>query len=204
MISTACPWCSKSADWYRDLSSELSKQKDIHLVVLHTEEPAAVKQWLQSRRITPTEVARISNASEIGLSVTPTALIVDHGGKVTDGVLGMLKPADELAFRARYLSVNGAKPISNIPNEVERSAFLAMLAQRTDLQVIDIRDRSEASSRRVPSLAMPLDEIDVRAPIELAASRAVAVDCSPGWMERCRLAARLIRAHVADVFVARP
>ena len=204
MISTTCPWCNKSAELYREISTDLSNQKTVHLVVLHTETRDLVEQWLRDKRIGPTEVARASKPNDIGLSTTPTALIVDSNGRVTDAVIGLMAARDESAFRARYLSVSDARPVTNIPDEIDRSTFVDLLARRSDVQVIDIRDRSDALERKRSALIMPLDEIEVRAPIELASSRKVAIDCSPGWMDRCRLAARLIREHVSDVVVAHP
>lgn len=204
MISTTCVWCSKSADWYRVLSVELSHQRSVHLAVVHGEEGAAVARWLEERRIVPAEVVRVPKAKEIGLSETPTALIVDSTGRVTDAWIGAMTTAQQLAFRDRTLALPDAKPLTNIPEEVDRAAFLDMVARRADFQVIDIRDRVEGGLGKAASLTMPIDEVAVRAPIELARTRTVVVDCSPGWMQRCRVAARVISGYVPHALIARP
>lgn len=92
-ISTTCHFCNESVPFYQKLIKENSKN-GITLVAVLPQEIYEAKRYLKSENL---EIQRVYNASfeSVGITGTPTLLLVDSEGVVSDLWRGKLSPDKE-------------------------------------------------------------------------------------------------------------
>jgi hypothetical protein len=102
VISTQCHFCEESLPFYRALSTELKGKADL-LAVLPQPQPEAAA-FLHAAHVEATQVATAS-PMQLGVTGTPTLLLLDRNGRVQDVWLGRLDDAQQAQVRARLAHV---------------------------------------------------------------------------------------------------
>ncbi|HEY0349122.1 MAG TPA: hypothetical protein VGC60_13300 [Pyrinomonadaceae bacterium] len=91
-LSTHCKYCSASAEFYQRLvNSASSKTK---LVALLPQSPEESQQYLAGLKLTIKDIQQVSPPA-LGLRATPTLILVDSAGTVTNSWVGKLPPDKE-------------------------------------------------------------------------------------------------------------
>jgi hypothetical protein len=91
-LSTQCHFCTDSAPFYRRLTQ--STGINVRTVALLPQPVPEAQQYLVSHGVPVDEVRQVAGSS-IGLTATPTLLLVDAAGVVTDIWVGKLQPEQE-------------------------------------------------------------------------------------------------------------
>ena len=113
VLSTTCVACEESVPFYRTLSSYLADQPSKRLIVLGYEDAPVMRRWLESNDVLADQILQFRDLLDLGLSLTPTFLMVDASGSVTDVFLGRLTETDEGLVMNRLKEATGASPIDN-------------------------------------------------------------------------------------------
>jgi hypothetical protein len=100
-LSSRCRFCLESVPFYQSLSSwKERKHADLKLVVVSAEPTGVTETFLRSNRITVDAVVSYP-LQNLGISGTPTLMIVDSGGILRAVHDGKLEPNDQAEVIAR-------------------------------------------------------------------------------------------------------
>jgi redoxin len=99
-LSTGCHFCTESAPFYKELVQKRAKQGNIHLIAVLPQPVDASRKYLNDLGITVDDVKQLQPTS-IGVDGTPTLLLVNKDGVVTDSWRGKLPPEKEREVMAR-------------------------------------------------------------------------------------------------------
>ncbi len=164
-----------------------------------------------------------SNVGSAGVEgVVVCSLLIDKEGRVTDvtvlqsphpGLMDTLpaalrswtfskttvrgRPVPLTGKVVRYLVREGGASHLLAPEEMKPAAKTRVFpaTNLTGTQLVDIRDRSlYGRDPTSGSVNIPLDELQVRGPVELSSERAVAIECTGVSGQACRAA----RAYLLD------
>jgi thioredoxin-related protein len=94
VLQKGCHFCSESASFYQRLIPAVAKHSDMQLVAALPQSVSESKQYLNDLGVSINEV-RQADLSSIGVRGTPTLLLVDRNGVVTDLWIGKLPPEKE-------------------------------------------------------------------------------------------------------------
>jgi hypothetical protein len=97
-LSTTCHFCSESAPFYQKLQQQkqkLQQQKpnNVRLVAVFPQPVEDSRNYLNRLGVTVSDVVQSSLAS-VGVSGTPTLLLIDNEGSVTDSWVGRLSDSE--------------------------------------------------------------------------------------------------------------
>ena len=90
-LSTTCRFCSESAPFYQKISKD---HGDTRLVAVFPQVNAEGERYLEKLGVKVDEVKQVS-FTELGITGTPTLLLIDKTGKVTNLWEGALPPERE-------------------------------------------------------------------------------------------------------------
>lgn len=190
MLDTSCPACQSSRAFYRALDRAAAEVVGTGFVVIVEESVHEARSWLAADGIGADQIIRIRSRAQAGFIATPTLMLVDESGVISDIANHALSLADEQQFMERLRRPGAGPPlrIGHFIREVEVGAEPASAIDPT-IQLIDTRDRT-AFRREHSASAMniPRDELEVRAPAELLRTRPVYVDCRHDEQQLCRIA----------------
>jgi hypothetical protein len=191
IMDTGCSACEKAVPAARRLAAAVaSHSTEIDALVLSDEPIDAVKGWLGKQSIPISNVSRASIA-KLGVLFTPSLLILDHNGVVTDFVDGAPSEPQEAALRARIESAASPPVAGQLPSrEVSDDENMSGRYAAGLINLIDIRERDEAG--RTDALVIPEDELTQRAQAELAQSKPTVIDCRQTGVLKCRIAANTL------------
>ncbi len=92
-LKNGCHFCEESIPFYRKLLElEKSNQIDAHLIAVFPDDPAAVRQLVETQRLA-VEAFPSVELSQMKVAGTPTLILVDRHGRVSRVWLGELTPA---------------------------------------------------------------------------------------------------------------
>jgi thioredoxin-related protein len=94
VLQKGCRFCSESAPFYQRLVRETSEHSDVQLVAALPQDVNEGKQYLSDLGVQVNEVKQAS-LSSIGVMATPTILLVDKNGVITESWIGKLPPDGE-------------------------------------------------------------------------------------------------------------
>jgi|ERR1043165_8978367 thioredoxin-related protein len=94
VLQQGCHFCTESAPFYQRLVKSLSSRTDLELIAALPQDVNVAKQYLDELQVPIGEV-RQSSLSTIGVRGTPTLLLVDKTGTITDAWVGKLPPDKE-------------------------------------------------------------------------------------------------------------
>lgn len=91
-ISTGCHFCTESGPFFRRIQKDATK--GIRLLAVLPQPAAEARKYLESLGVAVDEV-RQAQLNSIGVRGTPTLLLVDKSGVVTDAWVGRLEPSQQ-------------------------------------------------------------------------------------------------------------
>lgn len=94
VLSTQCHFCSESGPFYRSISKIAAKRGGLRLIAAFPQEVTDGQRYLHDMGIRVDEVVQ-ARLSTIGVSGTPTLILIDNKGKVQRFWLGRLPPEME-------------------------------------------------------------------------------------------------------------
>lgn len=94
VLQKGCHFCSDSAPFYQRLARAVASRPDLELVAALPQEVDTARQYLDGLQVSVTDVRQVSLA-DIGVRGTPTLLLVDKTGTVTDVWVGRLQQEKE-------------------------------------------------------------------------------------------------------------
>ncbi|HEX8844452.1 MAG TPA: hypothetical protein VF791_07400 [Pyrinomonadaceae bacterium] len=100
-LKSDCRFCTESAPFYRELLKRQTLQSNMKLIAVLPNPVDEAKAYLASLGVNVGEV-RQASLNSIGVSGTPTLLIVDSSGVVTDAWKGRLDRAGEAEVLSRF------------------------------------------------------------------------------------------------------
>lgn len=107
VLSKDCRFCRESTPLYQKISQEISQNNKIKLVAIFPQDVATAKDYLQSNSISVAEIYQ-NNPSSFNVRGTPTMLLVNDLGDVTDAWFGKLSKEEEVRVFERLDSINKA------------------------------------------------------------------------------------------------
>jgi hypothetical protein len=100
-LSEGCRFCSESADFYQRLAKEKASAGGVRLIAVLPQEVSQGQTYLSKLGVVVDEV-RQSPLGAIGVSGTPTLLLVDNKGTVKQSWLGKLPPDKETEVLSHF------------------------------------------------------------------------------------------------------
>lgn len=183
-LSTYCPYCKASAAFYRSLA-DAGRAKGLHLMAVFREPASIFTPIKSSFGIENISEVREVNLGQMGVSATPTVLLVNEKGIVQDVWRGQLSPFDEKQLLARVGLAN--LPLDRAALESAKIQADTGMVGAEDLKrlmadpknvVLDTRKREDFQKFHIRhSLNIPYDEVVARAPHELPRQQAVILFC---------------------------
>lgn len=83
VLSNTCRFCTESADFYKKLAQERAKHLDARIIAVLPQDVEAGRTYLNKLGEVVDEV-RQSSLDAIGVRATPTLILVDDKGVVTE------------------------------------------------------------------------------------------------------------------------
>lgn len=202
VVGTTCPACNANVDVYRSVASNAERSSDLDVLVVSAEPVTIVESWLVRHRIARLAVHSIQDLPARGITLTPTVLIVDSVGRVTDILIRKIAARDQPILLHRIENA-GAPPIDNSLQIGEVTVASLGLVGPRGVQLLDVRSRDRFRKGHRPGARnIPYDELDARAAIELERNRPLVIDCLQPGGAVCRSAAwSLVDAGFAEVSV---
>ena len=104
VLNTDCSYCRESLPLFRNLSNaQPQDSKALHIVALFPNKESQVAQYVKENHF-PVETVSEVDLSKLGVSGTPTMILVNDRGEVRDFWLGKLENSEaEEVFRALHL-----------------------------------------------------------------------------------------------------
>ena len=178
-LSTECHFCSESAPFYQRLVQATIGRRDLHLVAVLPQEVNRSQEYLKELGLS-IEVVKQASFKSIGVRATPTLILVDSAGVVTDSWVGRLASGQESEVLSR-LQVDGGGQVTaanNPKTSIEPVELKRALDGGNHIVVLDVRDREDYAQGHIPgSRNIPFDELDVRAGNELSGSDLIVIYC---------------------------
>lgn len=95
VLSTKCHYCTESLPFYRRLLEEQQRaQQATRIVAVFPNPQTEVDQYKQQNQLTLEALSAV-NSSTLGVTGTPTLILIDSAGHVVDFWVGKLSQAEE-------------------------------------------------------------------------------------------------------------
>lgn len=189
VLDTECEACIASLPFYAELGEIASGTNGVRFVIL-TEEPVErTQQWLIQRGVGRATVVRIASRKVMGILGTPTLMLTDSKGVVTDIALGALGRPRADQFKARLRGDAGVAPLK-LPYSIEERFANGRSDQEIGIgaQLVDPRDSvAFAKQHSRSAINIPDRDMGTRARAELDPSQPVFLDCRYEEQARCRI-----------------
>lgn len=95
VLQKGCHFCAESAPFYQGLTREMESSKSTKLIAVLPQEVSESQQYLADLKVPINEVKKI-NPNFLGVSGTPTLILVNNAGEVIDSWTGKLPPDKEI------------------------------------------------------------------------------------------------------------
>lgn len=210
LVSSTCPACNDSIAFYRNLASLVQELPRTRLLVVAVDGTDRVRDWAETHAIPYDAMVELENPILFGFTLTPTLLLVDDKGVVTDVLLQRLAADEESLVMRRLRHPDSTRPLNNTGyvTEIDRDELEHLMTEEQEVPVVlDVRRRSDRRlDRREGAVSIPMDELAIRAPVELAGRPGrMVVDCTEMHWVQCRSAGRILKsAGVENVSLLRP
>jgi len=200
-LTVDCSYCQESAAFYETVSDQLRRTGNGQFMAVFPNWSKAGEEYLKQLGISASEI-RHEPFNLIGVTGTPTLILVSDAGIVMNKWVGKLRPDQEAEVLDR-LQLGGdlvAQISRRPPVEAGIPADLiepASLKQEVDLGggliVVDTRSREEFAQGHIPSSRnIPVDELEVRAINELPRSGGVVIYCDTPDEDTSRFASLIL------------
>jgi len=173
VLSTECHFCTESAPFYRRLVQDLASREGTRVIAVLPQSVDQGREYLRGLGVSIGEVQQV-NLSSLGLQGTPTLMLVDGMGTVTDLWIGKLMRREERELFHRLQLVDAASPDDDV---ISASDLKGMIRDK-NLVIVDVDNRDLFRVNHVfGAVNIPLDELEVRAVNELRPENKVVVYC---------------------------
>lgn len=163
-----CIYCTKSADFYYELSKALAQSANTSLIAVFSKNDDRSKEYLSGLRLTELNSIHASYA-ELGIAGTPTIALIDDAGIVQDLWRGKLSRKQEVEVKQKL-----GLPVDDW--YIEESEVDDLKKSGQEVSVIDVQDRDYYAKKHfMDARNIPLDELSVRAINELSLSDIIIV-----------------------------
>lgn len=105
VLSQGCRFCSASAEFYKRLAQEKTTHGGPRMIAILPQEVGEAKAYLNGLGVAVDEV-RQSTLDAMGVTGTPTLIMVDSTGSVTDSWVGKLTADKETQVLGRFISAD--------------------------------------------------------------------------------------------------
>lgn len=106
-LRSGCEFCRESVPFYKELHSLQAKNAiDARIMVVVPDAPGVAREFKESEGL-PFDVIPEVPFSKLGVSGTPTLILVDSHGRVVQSWVGLLSPTKEEQVLAAIASVPG-------------------------------------------------------------------------------------------------
>ena len=95
VLQKGCRFCSESAPFYQRLRRETASSSKVHMVAVLPQDVDESKQYLSSLNV-PIDEVRQSELDALGVQGTPTLMLVNGKGEVTESWVGKLPSNQEI------------------------------------------------------------------------------------------------------------
>lgn len=93
-LSDTCRYCTESADFYKRLAQENVKKKSVQIVAVLPQDLERGKKYLNELGVTVDDIRSIQ-LNQLGVRATPTLIMLDVNGKVSESWVGKLPKEKE-------------------------------------------------------------------------------------------------------------
>ena len=100
VLSDKCRYCSESAPFYQRLARDLSSRSDVRLIAVFPQDTGAGKKYLDELGVPVGQVVQ-ATLDTLQVRGTPTLVIIDKNGTVTQSWVGKLGPERESEVLSR-------------------------------------------------------------------------------------------------------
>ena len=107
VLSKDCRFCTESIPFYQKISQEIYQNNKIKLITIFPQDTSTAKDYLQANTISVNETFQ-ANPSTIGVGGTPTILLINDKGEVTNAWFGKLYEEEEKKVFERIRSISNA------------------------------------------------------------------------------------------------
>jgi len=223
-LATDCSYCEQSLPFYQALLATRPFGR-FRAVAIFPEPVSLATEYLRARELSPDEI-RQANLLNIGVIGTPTVMVLGATGSVRKSWPGLLSPdaqleiVDTLGIREPFVAavraINRRKQYQDAmrAQSISTEQLTEMLSNGDHVLIVDTRERNAFHSKHIAgAVNIPLDELSVRASIELPKNQMAVVfcqydqECEERFRERkaltyCSLAASMLfRSGVSQVGV---
>ena len=95
VLQKGCHFCAESAPFYQGLTREMEDSKSTKLIAVLPQDVNVSQQYLADLKVPISDVKQI-NPNFLGVSGTPTLILVNNAGEVIDSWTGKLSPDKEM------------------------------------------------------------------------------------------------------------
>jgi rhodanese-related sulfurtransferase len=180
VLNQGCQLCSENAPFYQRLARELVGKDDVEIIAVMPGSVSESEEYLRGIGVS-VDLVRQAPLETVGVTGTPTLILVNHEGIVTGVWIGELTASQESMLIAR---INPrSEPEKNSGTKETAIIDERELKHRIDTKqpviVLDLNDRPAYAAAHIPGARnLPLDELEVRAPNELPHSDLLVLYCS--------------------------
>ena len=103
VLQKGCHFCTESGPFYQHLTRETTAVANVRLIAALPQDVGEASQYLSNLGVTVNEI-RQAPPSSLGVRGTPTLLLVDNTGTITDVWIGKLSPDREAEVLRRLKS----------------------------------------------------------------------------------------------------
>jgi hypothetical protein len=182
-LQVSCPYCKQSMSFYRSiLQSGAGKFHSVAVLPDVVEDSTA---YLARSALSITDI-RQANLDSMGITGTPTILIVDRQGKVDASWTGKLSTErEEEVFRKLNIhrTLTPARQSEVTPSQLQGNDADVVSVKRIaaawrNLPLIDTRTRQEFTALHLKkSINIPIDELEIRLAHEVPSDREILFLC---------------------------
>jgi len=100
VLSETCKFCDDSAPFYKRMVKQFSSGQQVQFLAVFPQPSESATKHLAALGVSIPEVRQVTPSS-LGVTGTPTLILVDKNGEVIDSWVGKLSPIDESKVIAR-------------------------------------------------------------------------------------------------------
>lgn len=167
-LRSDCIYCTKSADFYKDLSKALAQSANTRLIAVFSKNDDRATEYLSELGLTELNSIHASYG-ELGIAGTPTLALVNDAGMVKELWKGKLSRKQEIEIKKNL----------SIPADdwyIEESELDVLKKSGQKVTIIDVQDRDfYAKNHFIGAKNIPLDELSVRGTNELSLTDIIVV-----------------------------
>lgn len=185
LLDVGCPACLLSRPFYSDLGGLVAGAPRTRFVVLTEDRAEVATQWLSAGEV-QADVVQIASRKELGFVSTPTLLLVDQRGVVTDIVRGIVGSDQAERFKRRVLGRQ--EPPLTLPFSFTEESVARLPGGLTGGgQLLDVRPADAFAEGHAPgAVHIPASEL-ARAVREFQQMLPISLDCRFSDQAMCRV-----------------